>query len=205
MEALMARARGTSGHHVAAVGVRCVLLLFTGWLAMEPRTVRAQAAPSKEYQIKAACLLNFARFIQWPKSTFAEPSAPIVVGVLGDDPFGEVLEQTFHDESVEGRRFVIKRSRQVEELKTCHLLFVSRSEKDRVPGILATLGTASVVTVGEIDGFAGRGGILNFYVESGKIRFEINAEAAERGGLTISSQLLKRAKIVGSVAGRSGR
>ena len=193
----MSRATATPRHHVATVGVRCALLLLVGWLAIEPRTAGALAAPSKEYQIKAACLLNFARFIQWPEATFAGPAAPIVVGVLGDDPFGEVLEQTFQGESVDGRLFVIKRSRQVEELKKCHMLFVSRSEKDRVPGILAALGTASVVTVGEIDGFASRGGILNFYVEGGKTRFEINANAAKRNGLPISSQLLKRAKIVG--------
>jgi hypothetical protein len=181
------------------------MLLLAGWLVAGPRRAHAQAAPSKEYQIKAACLLNFARFIQWPAAAFAEPAAPVVVGVLGDDPFGDALEQTFRDESVEGRPFVIKRSRQVEELRNCHMLFVSRSEKDRVPGILAALSTARIATVSEIDGFASRGGILNFYVESGKIRFEINADAAGHNGLTISSQLLKRAKIVASGAGRGGR
>jgi hypothetical protein len=185
--------------------MRCVLLLFAGWLAVGAGTARAEGATSKEYQIKAACLLNFARFIQWPAAAFTEPAAPVVVGVLGDDPFGDALEQTFRDESVDGRPFVIRRSRQVEDLKNCHMLFVSRSERDRVPGILAALGTARVVTVSEIDGFASRGGTLNFYVESGKVRFEINADAAGQKGLVISSQLLKRAKIVAADAGRGGR
>lgn len=162
----------------------------------------ADAVPSKEYQIKAACLLNFVQFIEWPASAFAESGSPITVGVLGNDPFGQALEQTFQDETVQGRKLVVKRSRQVEDLNTCHLVFISKSEQDRLPGTLTGLNDARIVTVGEMEGFASRGGIINFFMENNKVRFEINAEAAQRKGLKISSQLLKRAKTVGSDPGK---
>jgi hypothetical protein len=184
----------------AAVSVG--LLMSINWLAVEPQTAHAQASPSDEYQIKAACLLNFAQFIEWPAASFAAPDAPIVVGVLGDDPFGTALEDTFQDESIQGRKLVVKRSHRVEDLKTCHMLFISNSEKDRLTEILASLGDASIVTVSEMDQFTQRGGIINFYLDHNKVRFEINTDAAQRKGLKISSQLLKRAKIVSSDNGK---
>jgi hypothetical protein len=193
----MAGATEISRRETASFAVRFVLVLSLGCLGVA-REAAAQAAPSKEYQIKAACLLNFIQFIEWPAGSFAQAEAPIVVGVLGEDPFGEVLDYTFRDESVQGRRLVIKRSRQVEELKSCQLVFVCKSEKQRLAEVLAQLGDASVVTVGEVDEFARAGGIVNFYIESAKIRFEVNAETAQRKGLKIGSQLLKRARIVGS-------
>jgi hypothetical protein len=186
----------------AAVSVG--LLISISWLAVGPQVARAQASLSDEYQIKAACLLNFAQFIEWPAASFAAPDAPIVVGVLGDDPFGTALEDTFQDESIQGRKLVVKRSRHVEDLKACHMLFISKSEKDRLTDILQSLGGASIVTVGEMDEFTQRGGIINFYLDHNKVRFEINTDAAQRKGLKISSQLLKRAKIVSSDSGKGG-
>jgi hypothetical protein len=179
---------------------RFLLFLMAGALAIAPRT--AQAEISKEYQVKAACLLNFAQFIEWPASAFAEAGTPITIGVLGDDPFGQALEQTFLDESIRGRNVVVKRSRQIDELKRCHVVFISSSEKDRLAETLASLNDAQIVTVGEMHGFASRGGIINFYVENNKVRFEVNADAAQRKGLKISAQLLKRAKMVSSDSGK---
>jgi hypothetical protein len=179
--------------------IRLLLFLAVGWPAVG---LRAETAPSKEYQVKAACLLNFVQFIEWPATAFAESGTPITVGVLGDDPFGEALEQTFQDESIHGRKVVVKRSRQIEDLKTCHLVFISKSEKDHLAETLASLRETDIVTVGELDGFATRGGIVNFFIDHNKVRFEINADAAQRKGLKVSSQLLKRAKIVGSDAGK---
>jgi hypothetical protein len=166
--------------------------------------VAAEPARSTEHQVKAAFLLNFAQFIQWPDGAFTDAKSPIVVGVLGDDPFGATLEQTFQGQSVQGRSLIVQRSRQPDELKGCHLLFISSSESARLSEILASLGERSIVTVGESADFARRGGVINFYIESSKVRFEINAGAAERKGLKISSQLLKRAKIVGSTPSRRG-
>jgi hypothetical protein len=158
----------------------------------------AQPSASKEYQVKAALLLNFAQFIQWPAAAFSAPDAPIVVGVLGDDPFGGALEQTFQDESIGSRKLLVKRSRRIDDLKSCQMLFVAASEKDRLPAILKETAGAAILTVGETDQFAQQGGIVNFYLESGRVRFEINLDAAERSGLKISSQLLKRAKVLSS-------
>jgi hypothetical protein len=202
MERFMTRANKTSRRFPGALGIRLLFVLLAIWLLCGQGpgagAAWAQSAASKEYQIKAACLLNFLRFIEWPAASFPNAQAPFIVGVLGDDPFGKILEQTFQDESIGGRSIVVKRSRQVDELKSCHLLFVAKSEQHRLPEILASLGEASTVTVGDIDGFARTGGIINFYIESGKIRFEINADSAQHKGLRISSQLLKRARIVTS-------
>ncbi len=194
----MTRTTKTSTPHVLTASIRCSLVLSLAWLAITPRLVMAQSSAAKEYQIKAACLLNFVQFIEWPAAAFSKPETPIIIGVLGDDPFGNVLEQTFQDESVQGRQLVIKRSHQLEELKNCHMLFIAKSERPRLAEILANLNDASMVTVGEIDEFARAGGIINFYIDGGKIRFEVNADSAQRKGLKIGSQLLKRARIVGS-------
>ena len=193
MEPHMTRMNAIPRHPGIGASV-CLLLLLA---AVGPRQACAQPAASKEYQVKAAFLLNFVQFIQWPAAAFPAPDAPIIVGVLGDDPFGAALEQTFQDELVQGRKLVVKRSRQKEELKTCHLVFVCNSEKDQLAEILASLNDAPIVTVGDIDQFAERGGIIGFFLDGNKIRFAINSNAAQRKGLRISSQLLKRAKIVG--------
>jgi hypothetical protein len=190
----MTRATDISKRLGIGAVARLLLFLTAGLLGAAP----ARADAAKEYQIKAACLLNFAQFIEWPATVFAENGTPITIGILGDDPFGQTLEQTFQDETVQGRKLVIKRSRQIDDLKTCHLVFIGKSEKDHLADTLATLNDAHIVTVSEMYGFASRGGIVNFYIENNKIRFEINPDAAQRSGLKISSQLLKRAKIVSS-------
>ena len=156
----------------------------------------ALAQTPSEYQVKAALLLNFAQFIEWPSQAFSDSNSSMVIGVLGNDPFGDALDNTFSGETVQGRPIVIKRAQQVEDLKGVHLLFVSNSEKDRIAEILASVKDDSVVTIGETDGFGRRGGIINFYFEGKKVRFEINSSAAQKKKLKISSQLLKRAKLV---------
>lgn len=176
-----------------------VLLLAACWPMAQ---ARADDAASDEYQIKAACLLNFAEFIEWPAGVFADANSPIVVGVLGDDPFGDALEQTFADETIQGRKLVVKRSHRVEDLKSCQMLFVCGSEKDHIAGIFTSLGNASILTVGETNGFAQHGGIINFYIEGNKTRFEINPDTAQQRGLKISSQLLERARIVSNQDGK---
>jgi len=177
-----------------------ILLAASGMVA--PQEAHAQNSPSKEYQVKAAFLLNFLQFIEWPAAAFGNAETPITIGVLGDDPFGAILEKTFQDEIVQGRKLMVKRSKQVEDMKACHVVFVCKSESDHVADILTSLNDTNIVTIGEIDGFAGRGGIINFYFDDKKLRFEINPTAAQRKGLKISSQLLKRAKIVASDQGK---
>jgi len=159
--------------------------------------VRAEAADT-EHQVKAAFLFNFAQFIEWPPSAFTDTNAPIVIGVLGTDPFGDSLDETVRDETIHGRKLVIQRARKIENLKNCQMIFISRSEKNRVDEVLAALDGKPVLTVGEIDGFAEQGGAINFYREGNKVRFEINPLVTRRNGLKVSSELLSLGKIVTS-------
>lgn len=153
-------------------------------------------AQSKEYQIKAAFLFNFTQFVEWPDAAFSGPDAPLYVGVLGDDPFGSALEETFRGESVQNHKLSIRHAQKVEDLADCQMLFVSKSENARVPEILAKIDSRPVVTVSEVDGFARRGGTIDFYRENNKVRFEINLGSARQSGLKISSQLLGLGKLV---------
>lgn len=157
-------------------------------------TAPAESAP--EYQIKAVFLFNFAQFVEWPAAAFASAEAPLCFGVLGDDPFGSTLEAVVRDEAVRGRTLIVRRGRRTEELKECQLLFVSRSERARMDEILAELAGAPILTVSEIEGFGARGGIVNFYLEENRVRFEINPQAAAQCGLRVSSELLSLGKIV---------
>jgi hypothetical protein len=174
---------------------RCWLVLFC-LLALLPVKARA-AADSKEYQIKAAFLLNFTKFVEWQPAAFASSTEPFNIGILGDDPFGPILDQTIQGETAKNRKIVILRSKHLDDLKNCHLLFISKSEKSRVTEILSGLEAKPVLKVSEIDAFAMKGGNINFYFDKTKVRFEINPAAAQRCGLKISSELLSVAKIVG--------
>lgn len=161
----------------------------------------AQPAASKEYQIKAAFLFNFAQFVEWPANAFTNSEAPLCIGVLGDDPFGKALDETIQGETIRNRKLVIRRSHRVEDLMDCQVVFISKSEKGRMADVLSKLNTKETLTVSETEGFARRGGIINFYVEGSKLRFEINPTAAQQRGLKVSSQLLSLGKVVGPEAG----
>jgi hypothetical protein len=154
---------------------------------------RAQESPPTEYQLKAAFLLNFAKFVEWPSAAFADSTSPIVLGILGENPFGDVLERTIRDKTINNRPLVVKGFRSSAEATNCHILFISTSEKARLPEILAGLRGASMLTVGETDRFTESGGMINFVRQGNKIRFQINEVAAKGVGLKISSKLLSLA------------
>ena len=177
-------------------GLRILLGLAAGALAFAPREAPAQLAVSKEYQVKAAFLFNFVQFVEWPPGAFTNSDTPICIGVLGEDPFGTALEETVRGETVHNRKLIVERSRRVENLKDCHLIFISKSETERVPEILGDLDPVPVLTVSETQGFAQRGGIINLYLAGNKVRFEINPAVARRKGLKISSELLRLGKII---------
>src|SRR5947207_3575250 len=132
-------------------------LIFTGGIAEEG----PEAAPS-EYQLKAAFLFNFAKFVEWPPEAFATSNTPFIIGIIGEDPFGADLERTVRGKSVNGRTFEIKPLRTLTEAGGCHILFISRSERKRVPEILKAASAASVLTVSEIERFTQAGGMVNF-------------------------------------------
>jgi hypothetical protein len=141
-------------------------------------------------------LFNFAQFVEWPQGAFAGANAPLVIGILGEDPFGGYLNETIRDEKVNGRPIEIQRYHRVDEIKTCHILFISPSETERYEQIFARLQGRSILTVGDAEGFATRGGVIRFLTEQNRIRLRVNVAAARAAGLTVSSQLLRAAEVV---------
>jgi YfiR/HmsC-like len=173
----------------ARIFVSLVLALACPWLKSN-----AQESSSVEYKIKAAYMFNFANFVEWPAGTFPTPETPVILCVLGKDPFGSNLEKTLGDKSIAGRRLRIKRLEENSPVESCHLLFISSSERKRLPQLLQSLKGSSVLTIGETDQFLESGGMINFIKQENTIRFQINAEAAEKAGLKISSKLLQIGK-----------
>ena len=166
-------------------------VLFVAGPRLAAQTVRAS-----EYQVKAVFLFNFAQFVDWPAEAFPDTDTPLVIGVLGDDPFGGVLDQTMRDERLGGRPFRVRRYQSVDEITICHILFISRSGGDRPEGIVAILKHRPILTVSEADGFAERGGMIRFVTDRNRIRLQISLEAAQAAHLTISSKLLRVAEVV---------
>lgn len=184
-----------------------VLALFMG-----PKA-QADPATSLEYQVKAAFLYNFIKFVDWPEEEAADSNKPIIIGIIGKDPFGSAFESV-KDNLVKGRKVVIWRFKGIEKLKKsaendnseqhpeiesirkCQLLFICQSEKEKLNEIIKLIKDHSILTVGDIQGFLESGGIINFVVDENKVRFEINAIAAKGAKLEIRSQLLRLARKV---------
>jgi hypothetical protein len=170
------------------------LAMLSGWF-LTAGDVCAQG--SREYDLKAVFLYNFASFVEWPGTTFAGPDAPFVVGILGQDPFGSVLDEVMAGERVKNRPLVLRRLTRAEDAGGCHILFVSGSEADRMRDVLASCEKMPVLTVGDFPGFAEAGGVIGFRTEDKKLKIDLNLKAAKTAGLTVSSKLLKVARLVG--------
>lgn len=179
-----------------------VIRSFDGWrpaaamcLAVALGSAAAQAADGPlEYQIKAVFLLNFTKFIEWPATAFESTNSPVAICILGDDPFGNTLDQIVSGEIVNGRKVVVERINHTPEPKTCQVLFWSRPEKD-VSKTLSGLGPG-VLTVGEGDGFLREGGMISFVIDNRRVRFDIRRSVAENARLKLSSRLLNVARLV---------
>ena len=188
-------------------------------LAVLARAVAEEEARSSA-AIKAGILLNVAEFVEWPTNAFADTTAPIVLGVLGKDPFGPDLDKLqgrkidgrtieirrfkgsleFRGEETPGRRqegLAEKRSKKARELKACHILFISSSEKDFLEAILKSIKDSSVLTVGELPEFTRQGGVVGFAGSGAKVLLEINLDAATEARLKISSKLLSLSRVIG--------
>jgi hypothetical protein len=158
------------------------------------------AAPS-EYQVKAAILYNFTRFVEWPEGAFADERAPLVIGVLGHDPFGPDLDELMRGKSVHGHDVVVRRFPKLGDLAPCQLLFVSAADVRQLPRALERLKGASVLTVAESDGPPPRDAVITLLVEENKVRFDIDLGAAERFRLKLSSKLLRLGRVLGMAPG----
>lgn len=158
----------------------------------------AQESRMAEYQIKAVFLFNFAHFVEWPADAFPSPQAPLIIGVLGADPFGPYLAQAISGETANRRSLVLQHFREVEDITACHILYISSSESPRLDRVLSALKGRSILTVGEEDGFVRRGGVVRFRTENNKIRFSISLDSARDARLSISSKLLRTAEVIGA-------
>lgn len=152
----------------------------------------ARSQEASEYQVEAAFLYHFAKFIVWPAEAFPETNSPITIGILGEDPFGDALETTVRNKAIDNHPFRIVHldMKSLAEAKSCQILFICPSEKRRLAEILQAVKSASVLTVSKMDRFTQAGGMINFFIEDKKVRFEINDEQARRVGLKISAKLL---------------
>jgi hypothetical protein len=162
----------------------------------------AAAAASLEYRVKAAFLYNFAKFIEWPPPAFSGPESPYSICVLGEDPFSDDLDVAVGENTVQGRRIVVRRFGDVKDAPGCHILFISSSERKKLPTILASLGAMPTLTVGEDEEFTRLGGGLRFFRLENKVRFEINLQATERARLKVSAKLLNLARVIGKPAAK---
>ncbi len=178
-----------------------VLVALLLLLAVYPLVAAKAAGGDKpstlsEQQVKAAFLFNFIKFVEWPASAFADRNSPLVIGIIGDDPVGRELAQSFQNKSINGRDLVLRQLAWPGEIRGVHILLLCASEAKSASAVLAGIKGIPVLTIGETDRFGRQGGIINFYIEENKVRFEINIDAAEKARLKISSQLLSLAKII---------
>ncbi|MDH5541857.1 MAG: YfiR family protein [Nitrospinota bacterium] len=151
-----------------------------------------------EYQVKSVFIYNFAKFVDWPEQAFSSEASPVNVCVLGEDPFGNEMD-LLTKKSARGRGFDVLRFskfKDKEELKSCHLLFISKSEESRIGSIIESLSGFGVLTISDVEGFMDSGGIIEFTMRENKVRFAVNLKASEQAGIRISAKLLKLAEAV---------
>ena len=162
----------------------------------------AGQAQVAESQVKAAFLYNFAKFVEWPANAFKTAKDPITICVLGKNPVENALDEVVAGKAVEGRTFLVRQIAEINPSCNCQILFVSSSERKRFRSSAPCIKGLGILTVGEAQDFAAEGGVINFKLEEGRIRLEINLDAAEQAQLRISSKLLSLAQIVKSEKAR---
>jgi hypothetical protein len=185
------RASQTHGTRLVRSRLFVCVVLAAG---LSARSVRAQS-DADEYQVKAAYLLNFARFVEWPAGVLPAGS-PLDIGIVGDNPFGVALEEVLRGKSANGHPIQLRHLHWNDALTSCQIIFISTSEEAHLPDILRNLGQNSVLTVSDIDRFSLRGGVIEFRMVGNRVRFDINREPAIAARLSISSKLLSVARAI---------
>lgn len=160
------------------------------WLALVCCSANVAAQTLTEYQVKAAYLYNFAKFVKWPVG--AQPAgATFNICILGTNPFGNTLASTVADEKLDGKSIALHQISTPAEATDCAIVYIGRSEQSRLSSLLPALAKQGVLTVSEAPRFSAQGGIIGFVMDGGRVRFEVNLAAAQKAGLTLSSELLK--------------
>ncbi len=168
------------------------IALLAGWgISLCLPTPRLLASRPSEFEVKAAYLFNFGRFVEWPPEAVPSNTTEFPICILGRDPFGKALDSTISGEKIEGREVVARRISAPAEATVCRVLFISASEDKQVKVILSTLGNLSILTVSDIPEFLDDGGMVQFVLTDQLIRFKIKIAASRQAGLNLSSQLLK--------------
>jgi hypothetical protein len=175
---------------------RLIVLILMMLMGQASQAWAQDGGQSSEYLIKAGYIYNFAKLVEWPASAFEQADSPIVIGILGSDPFGPIIDKVLEGKKVNGHPFVIKRLRAAVDAKECHILFLGSSVSPQVADTIRLIRGTPVLTISEIPGFANRGGIIHLTLEENKVRFEVNVEAAKEADLNISSRLLVLAKVI---------
>jgi YfiR/HmsC-like len=170
---------------------RVGLAAALGWPA-----AAAHCQTADEYQVKAAFIYNFAKFVEWPPEAFKTPAEPMTICVLGQNPFGGGLDRIVSGKAIEGRALAVRQISGEQQASGCQILFVSSSEGKRVGLIVSAFPRTGTLTIGETEDFALDGGVINFKIEDGRVRLQVNVKAAEKARLRISSKLLSLAQIV---------
>jgi hypothetical protein len=173
---------------------RACLIALLVLLAPAWRGVAGQ--PVDAGQMKAVFVVNFLRFVDWPPSHLAPSPAPFVVAVLGNRPFVEELRHYAVGQSVSGHTIEVKAVDRPQDARGAHMLFIGASESPNLPAILEVAEESALLTVGDTDGYARAGVILNLYTLDQRIRIEANPAAATRTGLRLSAHLLRISRIV---------
>lgn len=191
-----------------------IYIILTAWLSLTSfvQPVMGNNDASSEYQIKAAFVFNFLKFVEWPKSKMKDENEPIIIGIIGKNVFQDAFEN-LKNKTIEGRKVIVKRYKgiselddnpqeqpekhpQIEDIRKSHLLFICPSEKNYMKNIIESVENHGILTVADTEGFLEAGGIINLMMEKKKVRFEINMVAAKESEIQIRSQLLRLAKKV---------
>lgn len=159
-------------------------------------SLQGQDPPPKQYQVKAVFLYNFTQFVEWPPAVFADDDAPLIVGILGEDPFGTYLQEVINGEQSNGQPLSIRRFETGEEIEECHVLFINLPDPDQIAQTLENLRGKHILTIGDQEGFLQAGGMIQFISVNDKVHFQINPEASSAADLKISSKLLRVAEVV---------
>lgn len=148
-----------------------------------------------EYQVKAVFLFNFSQFVEWPEQTFENPKSPLIIGILGSDPFGSFLEETIRNEEINGHPLALKRFQKFDQVDTCHILFISSDISSKMNLVTKSLKGKNILTVSDANNFVKNGGMVRLFTENNKIKIRINLENIKAEKFTVSSKLLRLAKL----------
>ena len=171
-------------------------LLAIATLTINAALNPAQAANSGEYALKLAFIYNFTKFVKWPTSAFGNETSPMVLCIVGDDPFPADAEQELRSRASNGHSIDLRKVKPADDMKSCHIIFIPKTEPKAATALATGPGASPSLTISELEGFAKQGGVVEMFVEDNKLRFEVNAAQAKARQLTVSSQLLALARTV---------